>query len=62
MVAYILTPAGAQVLLELADEITESPGPTLYSTWDSKIEEFLRVRKLDGYLRDVQLSIFQFRP
>ena len=50
MVAYLLTPAGAQVLLELAEKIAESPGPTQYSTWDSKIEEFLRVRKLDGYL------------
>ena len=50
MVAYILTPAGAQVLLELAGKIAESPGPTQYSTWDSKIEESLRVRKLDGYL------------
>ncbi|WP_204139169.1 LPS biosynthesis glycosyltransferase [Halomicronema sp. CCY15110] len=50
MVAYILTPAGAQHLIQLVDQITEHPGPTQYSTWDSNVEEFLRRRGLNGYV------------
>ena len=50
MVAYILTPTGAEHLIKLAEQITEHPGPTQYSTWDSKIEEFLRIRGLNGYV------------
>lgn len=50
MVAYILTPVGAKHLIELAEQITEHPGPTQYSAWDSTIEEFLRERGLDGYV------------
>jgi len=50
MVAYILTPAGAQHLIQLVDQITKHPGPTQYSTWDSNVEEFLRTRGLNGYV------------
>lgn len=50
MVAYILTPAGARKLVELASQIAHHPGPTQYSAWDSEIEEFLRKRGLNGYV------------
>lgn len=50
MVAYILTPIGAQHLLEHAQQIAQHPGPTQYSTWDSDIEKFLRQRQLNGYV------------
>lgn len=50
MVAYILTPIGAQHLLDHADQIAQHPGPTQYSAWDSDIEKFLRQRQLNGYV------------
>jgi len=50
MVAYILTPIGAQHLLEHAQQIAKKPGPTQYSAWDSEIEEFLRQRQLNSYV------------
>ena len=50
MVAYILTPLGAQHLINLAEQIIQTFGPTQYSTWDSLIEEFLRIRGLNGYV------------
>jgi len=50
MVAYILTPIGAQHLLEHAQQIAENPGPTQYSAWDSEVEEFLRQRQLNSYV------------
>lgn len=50
MVAYIITPQGANHLLELADAIASDPGPTVYSSWDSQIDGFLRQKKLKNYL------------
>ncbi|MGK7952755.1 MAG: LPS biosynthesis glycosyltransferase [Xenococcaceae cyanobacterium] len=50
MVAYIITPQGANHLLDLADAIAKNPGPTVYSSWDSQIEGFLRQKKLKNYL------------
>ena len=50
MVAYIITPQGANHLLELAEAIAQNPGPTVYSSWDSQIEGFLRQKKLKNYL------------
>ena len=50
MVAYIITPQGASYLLELAEAIAQNPGPTVYSSWDSHIDGFLRQKKLKNYL------------
>ena len=50
LVAYVISPQAAQQLLELVDHVTEDPGPTQYSSWDSSIEEFLRKRKFQNYL------------
>ena len=50
MVAYIVTPQSAQVLLELVEEITREVGPNAYSTWDSRIASFLRRKKLTNYI------------
>ena len=50
MVAYILTPKAAEYLIELAEEIAKSPGPTTYSSWDSQVEKFLRERQLKNYV------------
>ena len=50
MVAYIVTPLGARHLIALAEKITQDFGPKKYSTWDSFIEEFLRIRGLYGYV------------
>ncbi|MEW5860318.1 MAG: LPS biosynthesis glycosyltransferase [Cyanobacteriota bacterium] len=49
-VAYIVTPQGAQCLIELAEEITRTSGPTAYSSWDSNIDSFLRSKKLKNYI------------
>lgn len=49
-VAYIVTPQGARCLLELADEIRTTVGPTAYSSWDSTIDNFLRRHKLKNYI------------
>lgn len=50
MVAYIITPESARVLIELAHEIKEKIGATHYSSWDSMVDSFLRARKLKNYL------------
>lgn len=50
MVAYIITPQGAQCLIRLAEEIRETVGATNYSSWDSQIDGFLRTRKLKNYI------------
>jgi hypothetical protein len=49
-VAYILTPAAAQALLDLADQISRTYGPNRYSTWDSELEQFLRQRGFKNYI------------
>jgi GR25 family glycosyltransferase involved in LPS biosynthesis len=46
-VAYILTPAAAQALLNLHHR---HPDPTRYSSWDSEVEEFLRDRQFINYV------------
>ncbi len=50
MVAYIVTPASAQCLIELAEEVSRKYGATAYSSWDSTIDSFLRIRKLKSYI------------
>ncbi|NJL87950.1 MAG: LPS biosynthesis glycosyltransferase [Leptolyngbyaceae cyanobacterium SM1_1_3] len=50
MVAYIISAAGAQLLLQLAAEVAENPGPTAYTPWDSGIEYYLRDRGLSNYV------------
>lgn len=50
MVAYIITPQGANYLLALAQAIAQNPGPTVYSSWDSQIDGFLRQKKLKNFL------------
>ncbi len=50
MVAYLVTPAAAQALIELSDHIQQTVGPTNYSAWDSGAEKFLRERGLKSYI------------
>ncbi len=50
MVAYIVTPKGAQILIDWAEEIRQTIGPTVYSSWDSSIDPFLRQRGLQNFI------------
>ena len=50
MVAYVVTAQSAALLLALADDVTQDPGPTAYSPWDSGIEYYLRDRNLTNYV------------
>ena len=50
MVAYVLSPPAAQLLLQLAAEVAQNPGPTAYTPWDSGIEYYLRDRGLNNYV------------
>lgn len=50
MVAYIITAKSAQLLIELAEQVEQDPGPTAYSPWDSGIEYYLRDRGLRNYV------------
>jgi len=50
MVAYIVTPTSAQRLVEFAEEILAKADPTAYTTWDSEIEKFLRLKGLKSYI------------
>lgn len=50
MVAYIVSPACARALIELADAVAIDPGPEEYSPWDSGIDYFLRDRKFNNYV------------
>ncbi|HHP7243540.1 MAG TPA: LPS biosynthesis glycosyltransferase [Elainellaceae cyanobacterium] len=50
MVAYIVTPNGAEGLISLADEIRQTIGPTTYSSWDSSIDPFLRKRGFKNFI------------
>ncbi|MBF2002735.1 MAG: LPS biosynthesis glycosyltransferase [Synechococcales cyanobacterium M58_A2018_015] len=49
LVAYIVTPQGAQQLCELVDHITQRHG-TQYNCFDSEIDRFLRDRQLKNYI------------
>ncbi len=49
-VAYVVTPNAARALLDLAAQIRLEYGEQGYSTWDSKIEGFLRSRSLRCYI------------
>lgn len=50
MVAYIVTPQSAAGLIELAEEIQYQFGPFAYSSWDSRVDRFLRDRGLKNYI------------
>ncbi|MEL7331993.1 MAG: LPS biosynthesis glycosyltransferase [Cyanobacteria bacterium J06560_2] len=50
MVAYVITPKSARLLIELASQIEKDPGPHEYSPWDSGIEYYLRDRNLHNYV------------
>jgi hypothetical protein len=50
MVAYIVSPASAKVLLDLAERIKQSPGAMAYSAWDSEVDRFLRDRQFKNYI------------
>lgn len=50
MVAYIVTPKGAECLIDWAEEIRQTIGPTVYSSWDSSIDPFLRQRGLKNFI------------
>lgn len=50
MVAYVVTPQSADVLIELAKEIQGKFNPGVYSTWDSTVDRFLRDRGFKNYI------------
>jgi hypothetical protein len=50
MVAYIATPQAAAALIDLADQVSQDPGPYNYSPWDSSIDSFLRAKGLRNYV------------
>lgn len=50
MVAYLITPAAAQALVEMAESIHQSEQAGTYINWDSEIEEFLRKRGLRSFV------------
>ncbi|GAB4243073.1 MAG: hypothetical protein Kow00121_68560 [Elainellaceae cyanobacterium] len=50
MVAYIVTPESAQCLIEFGESIQQTQQATDYSSWDSTIEQFLRLQKLKNYI------------
>lgn len=49
LVAYVVTPAAAQTLVDLVAEITETHG-TGYYNFDSDIDSFLRIRNFKNYI------------
>lgn len=49
-VAYIITPKAAKCLIELQDKIKNNPGPTVYSSWDSTVDNFLRANQFKNYI------------
>lgn len=42
MVAYVMSPASAQFLMEVADAVGRDPGPYTYTPWDSGLDYSLR--------------------
>lgn len=49
-VAYIVTPQGAEKLIEFAQQLMQSSEPHTYSTWDSQLDSFLRHQQLKNYV------------
>lgn len=49
-VAYIVTPQGAEKLIEFAAELMQKFKPNAYSIWDCHLDSFLRNRKLKNYI------------
>lgn len=49
-VAYLVMPQAARYLLEFAAEIEKTTAPTAYSSWDSKLDGFLREKNLKNYI------------
>lgn len=50
MAAYVIGPKAASILLEFAQQITETIGPHQYSSWDSEVEGVLRSHQLRNYV------------
>lgn len=50
MVAYIITPESAKILIELSETIREKYGAENYSTWDSQVNECLMKHKFKNFL------------
>jgi hypothetical protein len=50
MVAYVVSPQGAQAMVDYADLITQDPGPTTYCPWDSGLDYYLRDRGFTNYV------------
>lgn len=50
MVAYLIAPAAAAALLDMAEAIAHDPGPEAYAPWDSSIEGFLRTRGFKNFV------------
>lgn len=50
MVAYLITPAAAQALVEMGQAIAQSDQAGTYINWDSGIEEFLRKKGFRNFV------------
>ncbi|NET10567.1 MAG: LPS biosynthesis glycosyltransferase [Merismopedia sp. SIO2A8] len=50
MVAYLVAPMGAIALLNMAEELKQSPGPYAYSAWDSDICKILRWQGFENFI------------
>lgn len=50
MVAYLVSPKAAEILLQHAEEIHQQFGPKTYSAWDSQVEDVLRSHGLQSYI------------
>ncbi len=50
MVAYLLHPRCVDHLLAFAEQITQDPGPTAYTPWDSQLDEVLLAQELRNYI------------
>ena len=50
MVAYLVSPQAAAILLEHAESIHQQFGPRTYSVWDSQVEHVLRSRGFQSYI------------
>jgi len=50
MVAYLISPQAAEILLQHAENIHQKFGPKTYSVWDSQVESVLRSQGLQSYI------------
>ncbi|QNH57077.1 LPS biosynthesis glycosyltransferase [Limnospira indica] len=50
MVAYIVSPKAAELLIKFSEKITETTQGKTYSTWDSEIDTFLRSHNLQNFI------------